>query len=338
MAIRNILKNFGDLVTSTTSRQQDSGLNPNKTFMGYPISAIGEDSDYFEIRAFDYLPEGENNKIVELNKDASTNGIKTVDINPISRYSSRQAANEKALFTITLPIPNGISDQNVVTWGEDSLNPLQAAAAGGALGLMTAPRETIEQAVQQVRDTKGMSPDEQEMILTYLGGKAAELAGANVNAAQLVTRATGKIVQSNLELLFKNVNLRQFTFNWDLSPRNIDEAKEVKQIIRTLKRAMSPQDGSPTSDVGTGATSWFIGSPNSFRLAYKRGSQKHPFLNSFKPCALTSIDMNYSGSGMYASYEDGTPVNMTMGLSFKEINPIYAQDYAHNSSGNGVGF
>ena len=69
-----------------------------------------------------------------------------------------------------------------------------------------------------------------------------------------------------------------------------------------------------------------------------KGSGKHPFLNSFKHCALASIQMNYTGSGTYATYDDGTPVHMNMGMTFQELNPIYAEDYDDANAGSGVGY
>ena len=49
----------------------------------------------------------------------------------------------------------------------------------------------------------------------------------------------------------------------------------------------------------------------------------HPFLNSLKLTALTGMNVNYTNAGTYATYGDGTPVNIRMDLTFKEINPIY---------------
>ena len=36
--------------------------------------------------------------------------------------------------------------------------------------------------------------------------------------------------------------------------------------------------------------------------------------------------------------EDGTPVNIRMSLTFKELNPIYHEDYQTDGAGPGVGY
>ena len=98
----------------------------------------------------------------------------------------------------------------------------------------------------------------------------------------------------------------------------------VKRIIRTLKQSMLAK-----RDEGGGKI--FIAAPDIFQLTYMKGNRKHPFLNSFLPMALTNINISYTGSNTYSTFYDGTPTHMRMDLTFKELNPIYAEDY------NGVG-
>jgi hypothetical protein len=84
----------------------------------------------------------------------------------------------------------------------------------------------------------------------------------------------------------------------------------------------------------------FLRSPDVFQLRYLHNGKEHPFLNSFKHCALTGMSVNYTNAGTFASYSDGTPVSIQMSLTFKELNPIYHEDYdAFNMNDEfGVGF
>ena len=51
------------------------------------------------------------------------------------------------------------------------------------------------------------------------------------------------------------------------------------------------------------------------------------------------MSVNYTNAGTYTSYEDGTPVNIRMSLTFKELNPIYHEDYLeYNGADEGVGY
>jgi hypothetical protein len=75
-----------------------------------------------------------------------------------------------------------------------------------------------------------------------------------------------------------------------------------------------------------------LSAPDVFRLTYKRGTGDQRFLNKFKICALTSVGVDYTGSGIYASYHDGTPVHYRLNLSFTELEPIYSEDYTDANS------
>ena len=86
-----------------------------------------------------------------------------------------------------------------------------------------------------------------------------------------------------------------------------------------------------------GGEGLFIKSPDIFQLNFKRGAETHPFLFDLKPCALTGMSVNYTGTGAYATYEDATPVKMVLNLQFRELSPVYNEDYK-DEAGPGVGF
>ena len=126
-------------------------------------------------------------------------------------------------------------------------------------------------------------------------------------------------------------------FTFEFAPRSEAEAYQVKQIIRTFKQSMSPRSGGAGSGTNTNA-GLFVSSPKVFQLEYRSGNGPHPFLNVFKPCALGDISINYTGSNTYTTYADGTPVHITMSLTFKEINPVYFEDYNTEQGKKGVGY
>ena len=148
---------------------------------------------------------------------------------------------------------------------------------------------------------------------------AVNALGANVTIGGLLSRASGQVINQNLEMVFGGVTIRSFNFGWDLVPRSQDEASTVKSIIKSLK----VHTAAKLDNDGMG----FLNAPDLFRIGYFKGGSAHPFLNRFKTCALTNMTVNYTASGTYATYEDGTPVHMKLDLSFKELNPIYREDH-----------
>ena len=177
----------------------------------------------------------------------------------------------------------------------------------------------------------GLNPDLRKAFTASVSGLALNALGSNVSARSVLSRSTGQVLNSNTELLFEGVALRTFPFDMTFTPRSPEEAKVVKDIIRSFKKSMSARQN------GEGGK-MFLNAPDIFLLRYLHQGKDHPFLNSFKPCALTQLTTNYTGAGVYSTYNDGTPVQVKLRMVFKEINPIYQEDYDDSASGPGVGY
>ena len=258
--------------------------------------------------------------------------------------NTRISQNLKTKYYIELPIPQEVNDSNSVTWGEDRVNAIELATlslaqkamkgATGEEGQAQRARNFIS-AFTSGADIGNLTPQTQDALRASLSGFAINQLGSQVSAKSVISRSTGQILNNNLELLFSGVNLRSFPFTFTFSPRNPKESDTVKAIIRSLKMSMAAKAG----EFNGSAQGIFLKSPDLFQLDYLKDGKNHPFLNRFKLTALTGMSVNYTNAGTYASYNDGTPVNLRMNLTFKEINPIYHEDYLPgNGSGDGVGF
>ena len=263
--------------------------------------------------------------------------------------NQRMLENSKILYYIELPIPQEVNDSNQVVWGEDTLNALELAGLSVAQKFMQGnigegaiqSAQAATQALQRGIDFTGagIGPQVNAAIRASISGAAINALGSNVSQKSILSRSTGQILNSNLELLFQGMTLRSFPFSVTFTPRNSDEMLVVKSIIRSLKKSMAPKAGGKgTGFNGSSATGIFLKSPDLFSLQYRHGGGDHPFLHAFKICALTGMSVNYTNAGTYASYADGTPVAIRVNLTFKEINPIYHEDYEENEAGIGVGY
>ena len=257
---------------------------------------------------------------------------------------ARTRSNQQIQYYVELPIPQDINDTSSVTWGEDSMNMIQLAGLAIGVRYLNSPAQALRDAQQILTGgitIPGLDPVTQESFKAAISGKAINQLGANVNPRNVVSRATGQVLNSNLELLFQGVNLRSFPFSVTFSPRSEAEGGLVKDIIRSLKRSMLAK---ATNSVGNGGFSGaaaegiMISAPDVFLLEYRSRGRVHPFLNAFKTCALTGLNVNYTNSGTYATYDNSTPVNIRVDMTFKELNPIYAEDYDSPDAGPGVGY
>lgn len=220
--------------------------------------------------------------------------------------------------TIALPMQPGISDSNSVDWGADQLNPLQllgarAAATGienfAQLKVGEGFSAMVNQVLTGIRQAGGDINESD--IVSYFAGQAV---GANI-----FTRSTGKVINPNLELLFRGPQLRSFNYAFRFTPRDPEEAKTVKTIIKHFKKHMA---------VKRSGAGLFLKTPDVFKLqyVYLNGDQ-HPFLNKIKPCALTNFNVDYTPDGSYMTYKDGSMTSYSVTMQFSELAPIYDIDY-----------
>ena len=110
-----------------------------------------------------------------------------------------------------------------------------------------------------------------------------------------------------------------------MSPRDANEAAEVRSIINFFKQGMS---------VKTTSTNVFLKAPNYFEIDYvtfdNAGKMmKHPSISIIKTCALLTCSVDYTPNNSYMTYSDESRsmVSYTMNLQFGELDPIYESDY-----------
>ena len=253
--------------------------------------------------------------------------------------STRPLKNEG---TILLPIPSNVQDGNSVKVGDSSLNGLQAAGASAIMNTMEIDlSKDVGSQFTRVASgfksdvLKGAKEDDiKNMALSKLTASALNIFGGNVTTNQLFARQQGQIINPNMELLFDGPTLRAFKFQFKMTPRNQREAEQIRLIIRAFKRNMAPKASGGTEN----ESAWFLKTPNVFELRYRTGNKDHDYLHKFKQCFLTDISVNYTGDGVYSTYEDGSPVSYLMDLSFKELEPIYDIDYDSTEGQHSVGY
>lgn len=216
--------------------------------------------------------------------------------------------------TISLPIQPLISDSNNVDWNSGRLNPLEMELVNGSLNIMSQQGQDYVTKLIKRLETTIQDPNTLKAIKLYFAQKAAGTQG-------LLSRLGGGIVNPNLELLFQGPTLRPFTFTFRLSPREENEAKQVRSIIRAFKEAMS---------VKTESQSFFLAAPNVFDIKYVMGGKiDHPSLNKIKTCALKSCNVDYTPDGSYMTFNDtnATMTSYNLTLQFQELEPVTNQDY-----------
>ena len=246
------------------------------------------------------------------------------DFNEDKFSFSERDIDRTSIGSVILPIPGGIQDGQSVNWGGSTMTPLDMVKADIA---MSAVSEGLGQGVKTAgtaaQNLAGAMGDNNKALAAVIAGMAA-------GAGNLLTRTTGAITNPNMELLFNGPQLRTFSFQFQLAPRSRDEAMEAVKIIRFFKQGMAP--------IRT-KSMLFLKSPHTFKLSYKGSDgDDHKYLNKFKECALGTFNVNYTPNGNYSTYEDGVMTAYQMTMTFRELDPIYNDDYGSDPFPEEIGF
>ena len=291
-----------DFITGEALKATEAKVGTREKFghFVYPKTLRKTDQDVIKFTVLEYKPRGFKAKEGSLDF-----------------FDERNVVKDRTIAgSVTLPIPGVVTDANACEWGEDSMTALDAAIANIGLEFLTGD------VTGALKNTGSAIQKNKEDIKTALS-TAVVSAATGSKGQSLLTRATGNIMNPNMELLFKKPALRPFNFTFKLAPRSKDEGKEVIQIIRTFKQAMAPIKS---------ASYLFLKSPYTFRLQYLHRGSPHPALNLFKECALQTLTVNYAPEGQYATYEDGVPTAYEMQMQFTELEPVFNDDYDNNDS------
>lgn len=146
-----------------------------------------------------------------------------------------------------------------------------------------------------------------------VGGKV--LTGAvESDAGKLLIKSQGLAINPNQQLLFDGLDLRTFTLDFTFTPYSKQEAQTVQQIIQTFKKYSRPRTVS-----GSGGMLFIP--PSTFDLQFLFNGAPNPYINKVAESVVESVEVNYAPGG-WSTHSDGSPVQTTMSVTFKEIKLI----------------
>lgn len=127
-------------------------------------------------------------------------------------------------------------------------------------------------------------------------------------AASIVGGALGVTINPFLWQLFKGMNFKKHSFTWTLAPNTQAETVTVNNIINYLKSNMLPtaNDWSP-----------LMGYPLIALIKFYPDDIFGQF--RFKPCAISAIDVDYTGAGGPSFFRNRAPTVVNLSIAFEEI-------------------
>ena len=148
-------------------------------------------------------------------------------------------------------------------------------------------------------------------VLNAAGTGAVILGLSSGASAELLQAQTGMAPNPKKENLFKNVDFRTFTFEYQFFPRDEGEARNVLNIIKEFKLHMHPEYKDSNNFL-------FI-YPSEFDIFYYNNGEENMNLHRHTSCVLTEMNVNYTPNALFTSFAGGMPTQINVQMTFKEL-------------------
>jgi hypothetical protein len=229
---------------------------------------------------------------------AAVANIPTVGVGFASQLAPDATRGQKRLKTaIALHVPNQLQIRYGMQWSEE--DTIGLAMAGAA----------VQQGGEVIKalDNKSNNTDVpgvgQAIIANLALSKAPNAAG--------VSAALGLAANPKKEQVFKGVDFRTFSFDYQFFPRSEEEAQNVLNIIQEFKYHMHPEFKDSNNFI-------YI-YPSEFDIYYYQGGEENLNLHRHTSCVLTEMNINYTPNGNFNTFANGMPTQINVTMNFREL-------------------
>ena len=157
--------------------------------------------------------------------------------------------------------------------------------------------------------------------MAILGGLVGSLGGDS--AQKGLESSFGNTSNPYKEMTFSGIDFREFSFNFVFRARSLTEVTAIKNIIKVFRRYSKPTYG---------ANRGIINYPEEFRIEFlTKDEANDKFITNehipqIKMCVCKNVTTNFSSQNTWKSFENGAPVEISLGLSFMETELVTGED------------
>lgn len=142
------------------------------------------------------------------------------------------------------------------------------------------------------------------------------------DAKAVFTKTSGRAINPNIEMVFKSVPMREFTFTYEFAPRNQKELDSITKIINLFKFHMQPE---------LGLKNFFV-VPSEFQITYMYLENRNTYIPKISRCVLKNLELDQSPEGVFTTFaadeKGAAPVLSKMTLTFAETEIMTKQKIA----------
>ena len=274
----------------------------------------------------------------------------------------------KSNLVIDLPFPTTLTDatglsingfereliQAVI--GESITNLFSKASQPGSAGeaqegvkSLSEKLQSIGTEYQQEYAKGGVSGvagkiSEQLAATLKIGTSSAKLLGSYLarnlpgDLSKTLAMDSGMAVNPQETLAFEGVNLKQYTFEWDLYPSSQEDSSRIKALVNGIKQRILPTttgagmaqtlaqiSGDPSATTGAILGRTFLTYPDTVITNLIGVDESHFPL--FKPAMCVSCDVDYGPGGSVVIAKGGRPSGIKLSMTFQELVIHSGEDY-----------
>lgn len=226
----------------------------------------------------------------------------------IPGYIPRRTRRIKESIALYMPSPLVFNHNNV--YEEISLTALGGKLMIGTSSLL-----------------QGLASAGATFINKLLGAAAPALLGPG---GQEIVGTGSQLMQSPInpmvEILFTTTDVRAFTFELLLAPRNEKESDTLYSIIKTLRFHSVGEYGGAFGSNALRNLQWIP--PGEFDITFYNKGVENLNILKINTCVMERIEVDYSPSGVYSTFRNGHPVAVRLSMGFRELEPLHKERVA----------
>lgn len=230
-------------------------------------------------------------------------------------------------FVIRLPLPASISQGYVQRLSEEGdwlSNLIQQTDIGdGTIGGMWESLKGIgSESLDFLRASAGDSSVNYKLGTQGILGmiRSGSFKDGAINAMKQAGMTLGVSLNPMTSVAYESPNLQEFSFTWNLVPKNLQESIAIEKII-TMLREFS------TADTSMDSIKALINYPLSFNVGYMSADGRSiigPLPSS--DCFLESVDVVYNSHGRPTLIDGNKPAVYSLSLKFKQQKMLTRKD------------
>ena len=220
---------------------------------------------------------------------------------------------------ISVTFNDGAQYDDTAALGVTGGAAMAAMEAGGGVGasILAGIRDGALSMVGLGNNTGIPTGDVARVAATRLTQMAPFVPQGVKNAVSLTTQTT---LNPNTRPLFRNVNIRTFTFTFKMIPESKREAAVVERIVKHFRKNVYPEV-IPEGIDGFSAAYRF---PKLFDISFDMGGKKMG-IPKIEKCYLRNVSVTYNSTAA-TFHEDGQPNEIDMTLTFVERKTLSRKD------------